>query len=136
MTTRTLVRPFAGRRTRVATAERGPRIFPLALFVLAVIGLFFLMIYLRIALDETAFELESIERRIEQAESVQLDLRLEQARLQDPLRIATEAERLGLTYPDQRVPVVVEGLGGTAIPAPTESPMVETPTQAFTETTP
>jgi len=96
------------------------------MFVVAVIGLFFLMIFLRIALDRSAFELESVERQITEAESQQLDLRLRFAELQDPLRIATEAQRLGMTYPTERVSLVVNGLDRT--PAP---PVIESPAQAF-----
>ena len=68
------------------------------------------MIFLRIALDRSAFELESFERQIASEQSRQLDLRLELAQLQDPLRIATEATRMGLTYPEDRVAIVVDGL--------------------------
>jgi cell division protein FtsL len=76
---------------------------------------FFAMIFLRIALDRTAFELESFERQIAKEESIQLDLRLELAQLQDRLRIANEAKRMGLTYPDDRVAIVVEGLGDVPV---------------------
>jgi cell division protein FtsL len=72
---------------------------------------FFAMIFLRIALDRSAFQLESLERQIATEESRQLDLRLQLAQLQDPLRIATEATRMGLTYPEDRVAIVVDGLG-------------------------
>ena len=74
-------------------------------------AVFFAMIFLRIALDRSAFELESFERQIASEESRQLDLRLELAQLQDPLRIATEATRMGLTYPEVRVAIAVDGLG-------------------------
>lgn len=92
---------------------------------------FFLMIFLRIALDRTAFELDAVETRITKAETRQLDLRLELAKLQDPLRIDFEARQMGLTYPDERVAVVVEGLtSGRAEIAP---PVVELPVQALEE---
>ncbi len=118
--------PLRARRAarRAATAgNSGPRILPLAFFVVVVIAVFFLMIYLRIALDRSAFELETVERQIQQNESSQLDLRLDLARLQDPLRIATEAERLGLTYPDERLPIVVNGLDRATAPPVTEQPV-------------
>ncbi|MCB1246178.1 MAG: hypothetical protein KDB69_02805 [Acidimicrobiia bacterium] len=121
MTARVIAHPAA--RTRGRTTERGPRILPLLLFVLLVIAVFFLMIYLRIALDRTAFELESVERQIGVAESRQLDLRLQLAELQDPLRIAHEAERMGLTYPDKRVPVIVNGLERGTAPLVLEQPV-------------
>ncbi len=89
------------------TIERGPRVLPLVLFVIAVVAVFFSMIFLRISLDETAFELESIEDGIAVEQSRQLDLRYDLARLQDPLRIASEAKRIGLVYPNERVAIVV-----------------------------
>lgn len=117
------------RRSAVTDTAKGPRVLPLAFFILVVIGVFFLMIFLRIALDRSAFELETIERQIAIEESRQLDLRLELAQLQDPLRIVTEAARMGLEYPDQRVAVVVPGLntGRGEVAAPLE----EAPVQAL-----
>lgn len=112
----------AARRAETAGSS-GPKVLPLAFFVVVVIAVFFLMIYLRIALDRSAFELETVERQIQQNESSQLDLRLDLARLQDPLRIATEAERLGLTYPEERLPIVVSGLDRTTAPPVTEQPV-------------
>ncbi len=124
--------PYSSRRAlRRARAEvgRGPRLLPLAFFVLVVIAVFFLMIFLRIALDRTAFELDTVETQITRAETRQLDLRLELAKLQDPLRIDFEARQMGLTYPDQRVAIVVDGLMlGRAETAP---PIVEAPVQAL-----
>jgi cell division protein FtsL len=106
----------------------------LAFFVVVVIAVFFVMIFLRIALDETAFELETVQRQISLEESRQLDLRLELAELQDPLRIAHEATQMGLTYPDQRVAVVVDSLGSGS--ADLATPLVEAPTQALEDATP
>lgn len=133
--------PYIGRRAaqreaaeRVAARRRAPRILPLAFFVVVVIAVFFVMIFLRIALDKTAFELETIQRQISVEESRQLDLRLELAELQDPLRIKNEATRLNLTYPDKRVAVVVDDLveGSTELAVP----FVERPTQALEDPTP
>ena len=124
--------PYSSRRAlRRAKAEagRGPRLLPLAFFVLVVMAVFFLMIFLRIALDRTAFELDTVETQITRAETRQLDLRLELAELQDPLRIDFEARQMGLTYPDQRVAVVVEDL--TPGRAETAPPVVEVPVQAL-----
>ncbi|MEZ5176251.1 MAG: hypothetical protein R2823_08620 [Acidimicrobiia bacterium] len=120
--------PYARRRAarRAATpSARGPRIVPLALFVVAVMVVFFLMIYLRIALDRTAFELDTVRDQIATAESRQLDLRLELAQLQDPLRIANEATRMGLTYPDQRLTLFVDSttIGEASIAPPVVEPL-------------
>ena len=87
---------------------------PLGLFVIAVVAVFFSMIFLRISLDETAFELAELSEGIDIEQSRQLDLRYDLAGLQDPLRIATEAQRIGLVYPDVRVAIVVDGLATDA----------------------
>ncbi|MEN8041718.1 MAG: hypothetical protein ABFR95_09465 [Actinomycetota bacterium] len=103
--------------------EGGPRVFPLAFFVLGVVALFFAMIFLRISLDQTAFELDRIERSISAEESRQLDLRYDLAGLQDPLRIATEAQRIGLVYPAERVTIVVDYFVGDASLISSEAPV-------------
>lgn len=129
--------PYASRRAarRAPVVDgRNPRVLPLAFFVVVVVAVFFVMIFLRIALDKTAFELETVQRQIATEESRQLDLRLQLAELQDPLRIANEATRMGLTYPDQRVAVVVDGLaGGTA---EISVPVPEPPALAFNTDSP
>ena len=133
--------PYIGRRAarreaveRVAARGRAPRVLPLAFFVVVVIAVFFVMIFLRIALDETAFELETIQRQISVEESRQRDLRLELAELQDPLRIKNEATRLNLTYPDKRVAVMVDDLGGGSTELAV--PFVEPPARALEDPTP
>ncbi len=110
----------------VRRREGGPRILPLMFFVLAVVAVFFSMIFLRISLDETAFELSNLEADIEFEQSRQLDLRYDLAGLQDPLRIATEAQRIGLDYPDERVAIAVDMI---AVDSQVERP--ETPIRAM-----
>lgn len=104
--------PYSDRRGRRESTSRtsagGPRILPLMLFVLGVVALFFAMIYLRISLDQTAFELDRIQTEMSFEQSSRLDLRYDLAVLQDPLRIATEAQRIGLVLPDERVSVFVD----------------------------
>jgi cell division protein FtsL len=114
-----VARPRFGRTAETA----GPRIVPLAFYTVLVVALFFAMIYLRIALDRTAFELDELERAIELEETRTLDLRLEIAQLQDPIRIATEAERIGLAHPSERFALVVTGSRDTAPPAVEETPI-------------
>ncbi len=107
------------RRATRATEQGGPRLLPLAFFTVLVVAVFFSMIYLRIALDRSAFELDTITDQIAIEESLQLDLRLELAQLQDPARIAVQAEQIGLVYPDERVAIVVDGLNPrTDVPDP------------------
>ena len=117
MTSQTIARPRL--RSRSRNAVRGPRIVPLVFFTLLAIALFFAMIYLRIALDRSAFELDSLEDQITLEESRQLDLRLQIAQLQDPLRISGEAQRIGLTHPDERLVLEVNAVRETAAPIAT-----------------
>ncbi|MFO7699691.1 MAG: hypothetical protein R6W79_03670 [Acidimicrobiia bacterium] len=124
MTTESIRSTGVARRRIGHTAEvAGPRIVPLAFYTVLVVALFFAMIYLRIALDRTAFELDELERAIELEESRTLDLRLEIAQLQDPIRIATEAERIGLAHPSERLALVVTGSRDPAPPAVAETPI-------------
>ncbi len=124
MTTESIRSIGVARRRIGRTAEAaGPRIVPLAFYTVLVVALFFAMIYLRIALDRTAFELDELERAIELEESRTLDLRLEIAQLQDPIRIATEAERIGLAHPSQRLALIVTTSRETAPPIVAGTPI-------------
>lgn len=119
MTTESLTAGGARARTRGRSAvavSHGPGILSLLFYVALVIAIFFAMIYFRIALDRSAFELDSIESSIELEQSRQLDLRLELAELQDPLRITTEAQRIGLTYPEERLSLAVAARAEIAQP--------------------
>ncbi len=103
------VRPAAAPRVAPApaldvVARSGlhlPRLRGWLLFTLAVVGAFFLVIYSRIALDRSAFELSDLESRITAEESRYWELRLDLARLQAPDRIMRQAEELGMVYPDE-----------------------------------
>lgn len=105
-----------GRRSDRTVAKRTPRhrprVRPLMVFTLAVIAAFFAMTYSRISLDRTAFELQRLEAEIADQEALHFDLRVEIARLQDPTRITSMAEEMGLVYPDERVPLEVTGIAG------------------------
>jgi hypothetical protein len=72
---------------------------------------FFLLIYSRIALDDSAFLLEDIAGRIDVEETRYWELRLEVAHLQDPNRITGLAEDMGMVYPTTIRPIEVAGLG-------------------------
>lgn len=107
MTAGALARPLraGARRVRGNTVLR-----PLVVFTLAVILAFFAMIYSRISLDRTAFELHQIEQAVAAQEWLHWDLRLELARLQDPRRINEAASGLGLVYPDERITIEAPGV--------------------------
>lgn len=83
---------------------------PMVFFTLAVVLVFFGMIYSRISLDRTAFELHGIEKRLAAEERIHWDLRLELARLQDPRRITEAAAGLGLVYPEERITIEAPGI--------------------------
>jgi len=123
VTTHSLRVARRARRAAGGAIVAGPGVVPLVFYTMLVIALFFAMIYLRIALDRTAFELDGLERSITLEESRQLDLRLTIAELQDPVRIASEAERIGMTTPDERIPIVISGTRGVAQPVGDETPI-------------
>ena len=95
----------AGRRTKTRPVVR-----PLLIFILAVTIAFFAVIYSRISLDRTAFELQLLDREIAAEEQRHWDLRAEHARLQAPDRITQRAAELGLVYPDDRQAIEVTGV--------------------------
>ena len=80
------------------------------IFILAVTIAFFAVIYSRISLDRTAFELQLLDREIAAEEERHWDLRAEHARLQAPDRITERAAELGLVYPDDRQAIEVTGV--------------------------
>mgnify|MGYP001826159508 FL=1 len=99
----------ATRRSRTRTGTR-PVVRPLVIFVLAVVLAFFAVIYSRISLDRTAFEIQLLEREIAAQEQLHWDLRVEHARLQAPDRITQRAAELGLVYPNDRQTIELTGV--------------------------
>ena len=81
----------------------------LALVVL-VVSAFLGMVWSRTLLDEGAFRLAELHARIEQETVQNRLLRLEVARLENPDRVASLAEPLGLFYPDEVVHIQVPGV--------------------------
>lgn len=79
-------------------------------FVLMVVASFLGMVWSRTLLDEGAFQLAELETRIEQETVRNRLLRLEVARLENPDRVASLAEPLGLFYPDEVVHIEVPGV--------------------------
>ena len=76
-------------------------------FALVLIA-FFGLIYSRLSLDASAFELDELQDRIAAEEARQSELQVELARLQDPERVAAEAEQMGLVYPPNRTELIVQ----------------------------
>jgi len=101
--------PRSAARRTVRRAKSRPVVRPLVIFILAVTIAFFAVIYSRISLDRTAFDLQLLDREIAAEEERHWDLRAEHARLQAPDRITQRAAELGLVYPDDRQAIEVSG---------------------------
>ena len=99
----------SGARSR---ARRRPVVRPLLIFTIAVTLAFFAVIYARISLDRTAFDLQRIEREVAAEQERHWDLRVDYARLQAPDLITQRAAALGLVYPEDRLTIEVSGVTG------------------------
>ena len=94
-----------------STSRRTPAaIMMLLAFVALVVSSFLGMVWSRTLLDEGAFRLAELQARIEQETIRNRLLRLEVARLENPDRVASLAEPLGLFYPDEVVHIQVPGV--------------------------
>ena len=93
-----------------ASPRRGSSLLTLAAVVLLVVVTFLGMVWSRTLLDEGAFQLADLQNRIEQETIQNRLLRLEVARLENPDRIASLAEPLGLFYPDEVMHIQVPGV--------------------------
>ena len=87
---------------------------PWLLFSTVAVLAFFAIIWSRITLDRTAFELQELEGRIAAEQARYDELRLEVARLESPSRIAPLAEELGMVFPSRTVTVAANGVERTA----------------------
>ncbi len=99
----------SGARSR---ARRRPVVRPLLIFTIAVTLAFFAVIYARISLDRTAFDLQRLEREVAAEQERHWDLRVDYARLQAPDLITQRAAALGLVYPEDRLTIEVSGVAG------------------------
>jgi hypothetical protein len=93
------------------TRRPRPKISHWVLFALAVIVAFFGLIYSRISLDSSAFEIKELEAEIAIQTDLQGQLTYELAQIQDPALLETEIAQLGLVYPAQRVALSVPEVG-------------------------
>jgi len=94
----------------VSVEASKPKLRPWIVFTMTVVVAFFGMIYSRISLDRTAFELEELEDSIAEQETLVLELELEIARLQAPARIDDLVGDLGLGFPDDLVPMQIAAI--------------------------
>lgn len=80
-------------------------------FVILVVATFLGMVWSRTLLDEGAFRLAELQTRMERETIQNRLMRLEVARLENPDRVASLAEPLGLVYPDEVVHIQAPGVG-------------------------
>lgn len=88
-----------------------PKISHWVAFALAVTVAFFGLIYSRISLDRSAFEIQKLETEIEAQEDMYWQLRYELATIQDPALLEGQLDDLGLVYPEERVALSVPAAG-------------------------
>jgi cell division protein FtsL len=114
MTSRTAPRPVTALPVDHAAdapmIRSRPRLRPWILFTVAVVLAFFSLIYSRIALDRTAFDLQKLNGAIAAEETRHWQLRSDVARMQSPERITTLAGEMGMVYPSARTPLAVQGV--------------------------
>ncbi len=78
---------------------------------MAVVVAFFGLIYSRISLDHSAFEIQDLEQQIAIQEDLHWQLRYELAQIQNPATLGQQIANLGLVYPDQRIALSVPVVG-------------------------
>lgn len=77
------------------------------IFALAVTVAFFGLIYSRISLDQSAFEIQSLEEEIAIQENLHWQLRMELAQIQDPALLGEQIDDLGMVYAAERIALSV-----------------------------
>jgi len=77
------------------------------IFALAVTVAFFGLIYSRISLDNSAFEIQELEDQIAAQEDLHWQLRMELAEAQAPDLLDEQIAELGMVYPEDRVALKV-----------------------------
>lgn len=98
--------PIAARRS-IVVARPSHRAGQWTVFFALVLIAFFGLIYSRLSLDSSAFELDELQDQIAVEQERNSLLQLDVARLQDPGRIAAEAEARGFVYPEDRTDLAV-----------------------------
>lgn len=88
-----------------------PKISHWVLFALAVTIAFFGLIYSRISLDQSAFEIQELEAQIAVQDELHWQLRVELAEIQDPARLEQQIADLGMVYPEERLALSVPAIG-------------------------
>ncbi|HHC08195.1 MAG TPA: cell division protein FtsL [Actinobacteria bacterium] len=109
MTARTAPYVPTSEAPAAVAVARVPRLRPLTVFTIAAVLALFAIVFARVSLDKSAFELQRIEQEIAVEQARLAELRVEVARLRDPARIERVATEMGLVFPDERIPLRVEG---------------------------
>lgn len=93
-----------------ATHRPRTKISHWVMFALAVVVAFFGLIYSRISLDRSAFEIQELEEQIAMQEDLHWQLRYELAQIQNPALLEGQIADLGMVYPEEilalSVPIV------------------------------
>jgi len=98
-----------------ANRPRRTRISHWVVFALAVTIAFFGLIYSRISLDQSAFEIQELEEQIAVQQELQGQLRYELAQIQDPALLEGQIADLGMVYPEERVALSVPAVDITEL---------------------
>ncbi len=112
----TLAQPKTGSQPSLevipGTARRpGTKISHWVIFALAVTVAFFGLIYSRISLDRSAFEIQELEEQIAIQEEMHWQLRYELAQIQDPALLEDQIADLGMVYPEEIAAISVPIVG-------------------------
>lgn len=112
MTARPLRAPSraGGLRVIPGRSARRPAMAPWVVISLITVLAFLALIGARTALDRTAFEIDAINAAIADEVSLNQQLRIEIAELENPARIVPLAEELGLVIPTDRQQLLVRGV--------------------------
>lgn len=110
MTTRPVRQTATDESLRVLKGRRHnrPSLAPWMIMVLIAVVAFLGLGFARTSLDRSAFELQELNRAIDEHVSVNQQLNLEIARLENPARIAPLAEDLGLVIPENTRQLLVD----------------------------
>ncbi len=99
------LRVIAGRRR-----QQRHHVTPWLAFTVVVVVALIGVVLAQTSLDRGAFELGSLNRSIAEAKTENQHLRLDIARLESPVRVAPLADEMGLVYPEERQPLLVQGV--------------------------
>lgn len=87
---------------------RRPTLAPWMIMAIVGIAAFLGLVFARTSLDNSAFELAELNTAIEQQTTLNRELKLEIARLENPARIAPLAIEMGLIIPDDTQQLLVD----------------------------